>query len=102
LVLDPETGYCPEKVNFMNSELFVIRTADGLYVGSAGLVPTLELATHFPSRMAALGKCTELGAVIDHAAIMPYRPQGEAPGSGWGKPSPQDQERLDAPAKGRD
>jgi hypothetical protein len=83
------------------AELFVIRTADGLYVGSAGLVPTAELATHFPGRMAALSKCTELGAVIDHAAIMPYRPQGEALGWGWEKPSPQDQKRLDGPSKGQ-
>lgn len=85
----------------MPTEFFVIRTAAGQYVGPAGMVSSPELAVFFPTRWAALGKCGKMGAILDHAAILPYRPQGEAPGSGWGKPSPQEQERLDAPAKGK-
>jgi hypothetical protein len=83
------------------AELFVIRTAGGQYVGPAGLVPTPELATHFPSRMAALGKCAEMGPVLDHAAITPYRPQDAPAVSGWENASPNLWKLVDGPPEGK-
>jgi hypothetical protein len=56
------------------SEFFVIRTKDWQYVGPLGFTSVVDAAVFFPSRMAALAKCKELGSILDGAAIMPYSP----------------------------
>jgi hypothetical protein len=75
--------------NIAMAELFVIRTAGGLYVGEQGLMGTAEMAIHFPNRFAALSKCMELGAVLDHGAILPYRPKAAPAAAGGSQPTPE-------------
>lgn len=58
----------------MSQEFFAIRTRDGQYVGPLGFTPEIGKAVFFPSRLAALKKCADLGAVLDGAAIIPHSP----------------------------
>lgn len=72
----------------MTQEFFVIRTRDRQYVGPLGFTPEIEKAVCFASRLGALGKCSEMGAVLDGAAIVPYSPASASEASGAGKDTP--------------
>jgi hypothetical protein len=65
----------------MAEEFFVIRTREGQYVGPLGFTPEIGKAVFFTSRWAALGKCSEMGNVLDGAAIIPYSPATPPEGS---------------------
>lgn len=54
---------------------FIIKTQQGMYVGQMGFTPVIDDATRFTSRWTALSECQRLGAIVDHAAIVPYSPQ---------------------------
>jgi len=62
----------------LNEQVFVIRLADGQYVGPLSnpklleRVPTMDGALFFPTRFLALGKCRELGPALHQASILPY------------------------------
>lgn len=73
--------------------MFVIRTQDGRYVRQLGLFTRqIDQAVRFSSRINALGECVRMGAVLDHAAIVPYSPQERAEEAGEGNPPPAGQE----------
>ncbi len=65
----------------MAEEFFVIRAKGGQYVGPLGFTPEIGKAVFFTSRWAALGKCNEMGNVLDGAAIVPYSPAKPPEGS---------------------
>lgn len=83
----------------MKEEFFVIRTRDRQYVGPLGFTPVIEKAIFFPSRWMALGKCNELGAVLDGAAIVPYSPVKAPEGSETAGGSEKGTGRVIAPWK---
>lgn len=81
----------------MSEEFFVIRTRDRQYVGPLGFTPEIDKAVFFTSRWAALGKCNELGAILEGAAILPHSPAKASGGSQTAPGIPKKPERARAP-----
>ena len=72
----------------MATEFFVIRTRDRLYVGPLGFTPEIEKAVFFPTRMAALRRCAEIGGKLEGAAIVSYSPATATEAAGVGSATP--------------